>query len=257
LNRKKTGERYYEDQTIAPICDDGQHITHFVAAGRDITERKRTEEALRRLNAQLEREAERIAHMLHDEAGQFLTSVHISLADVARDLPAPARTRMSEVRTHLEEIEAQLRRLSHEMRPRILDDLGLAAALEFLASGVMQRTGIVVITEVIMDERLPPVVETTLYRFVQEGLTNAGKHARPQRINVAISRDAQTVRCAVRDDGVGFDAAEVFARRGESSLGLVGIRDRVEALGGTLTIASHPGQGTELNALIPLGNNGT
>jgi PAS domain S-box-containing protein len=254
LNRKKSGELYYEERSITPIRGDGQTIMYFVAAGRDVTQRKRAEEALRRLNTRLEQEAERIAHTLHDEAGQLLTSVHITLADVARDLPPLAQERVGEFRTHLDSIEANLRRLSHELRPRILDDLGLGAAVEFLADGVMKRTGIVVTTEVVAEERLPAVTETTLYRFIQEALTNAAKHARPTRINVVVARDSSTVRCAVRDDGAGFDVAEVLARRGETSLGLVGLRDRVEALGGTLEIASDPGKGTELHALIPLGN---
>jgi len=253
LNRKKTGETYYEDRSITPIRGDGHNITHFVAAGRDVTQRKRTEEALRRLNAQLEREAERIAHALHDDAGQFLTSAHIALANMAHELPPETQGRLREVRAHLDRIEEDLRRLSHELRPRILDDLGLDAALEFLADGVMKRAGIVVTTEVVLEERLPLVVETTLYRLIQEALTNAAKHARPTRISVRVSREAQAIRCAVQDDGVGFDAAEVTARRGDPSLGLVGTRDRVEALGGTLAIASAPGKGTELLVLIPLG----
>jgi PAS domain S-box-containing protein len=252
LNRKKTGETFYEERNITPIRGDGQNITHFVAAGRDVTQRKRTEEALRRLNVQLEREAERIAHVLHDEAGQFLTSAHITLADVARDLPDAAQRRLRAVREHLDRIEEHLRRLSHELRPRILDDLGLAAALEFLADGVMKRAGIVVTTEVDLPERLPLVVETTLYRFIQEALTNAAKYARPTRVSVLVAREARRIRCAVRDDGTGFDVAEVLARRGNPSLGLIGTRDRVEALGGILNVASTPGKGTELLALIPV-----
>jgi signal transduction histidine kinase len=156
------------------------------------------------------------------------------------------------VREHLDRIEDHLRRLSHELRPRILDDLGLAAALEFLADGVMKRAGIVVTTEVDLPERLPPVVETTLYRFIQEALTNAAKYARPTRVSVLVAREARRIRCAVRDDGTGFDVAEVLARRGNPSLGLIGTRDRVEALGGILNIASTPGKGTELLVLIPV-----
>jgi PAS domain S-box-containing protein len=254
LNRKKNGETYYEERSITPIRGDGQNVTHFVATGRDITQRKRTEEALRRLNTQLEREAERIAHALHDEAGQFLTSAHITLADVARDIPDAAQSRLREVREHLVVIEEQLRRLSHELRPRILDDLGLAAALEFLADGVMKRTGIVVTTEVALEKRLPQVVETTLYRLTQEALTNAAKHARPSKIHVLVNRDAGTIQCVIRDDGVGFDAAEAFGRHGDPSLGLVGTRDRVEALGGTLGITSIRGNGTKLLCQIPAGS---
>jgi len=95
-------------------------------------------------------------------------------------------------------------------------------------------------------------VETTLYRLVQEALTNAAKHAQPTRISVRVHRDARTIRCAIRDDGSGFEAADVLARRGDPALGLVGTRDRVEALGGTLDIASAPGTGTELLVLIPV-----
>ena len=251
-NRRKDGQIYHLEETVSPIMDAQKTITHFVSIGRDITHRKRTEEALRRLNVQLEREAERIAHALHDDAGQFLTSAHITLADVARDLPDAAQSRLREVRDHLDQIEEHLRRLSHELRPRILDDLGLAAALEFLAEGVMKRTGIIVTTEVVLEERLPLVVETTLYRLIQEALTNAAKHARPTRVNVLVVRTGRTIRCAIRDDGVGFDAEDIFARRGDPSLGLVGTRDRVEALGGTLGITSTPGQGTELLVLIPV-----
>ena len=251
LNRKKSGERYYEEQTIAPIRDDGRQITHFVAAGRDVTERKRTEEALRRLNAQLEREAERIAHTLHDEAGPLLTSAHITLADVARDLPPSAQERLSGVRAHLDGIEQHLRRLSHELRPRILDDLGLEAAVEFLVEGFMKRTGVAVTVETNLDGRLPQIVETTMYRVVQEGLTNAARHARPTRIGVQIAHDGKTIRCAIRDNGAGFKVEEVFGHRGEASLGLVGTGDRVEALGGTFAVASVPGEGTEVLVVLP------
>jgi PAS domain S-box-containing protein len=251
-NRKKNGELYHDLQTITPLRDDQGKISHYVACGRDITHRKRTEEALLRINAQLEREATRIAHALHDEAGQFLTSAHIVLADVARDLPPAAQQRLKEVREHLNQIEEQLRNLSRELRPRILEDLGLPAALEFLAKGVAQRTGVHVTMEVAVAERLPSIMETSLYRLVQEALTNASRHAHATLITVRLAREAGSARCEIRDNGVGFNVPEWFGRPGSSSLGLVGIRDRLEALGGSLHIDSVPGRGTTLLVVIPL-----
>jgi PAS domain S-box-containing protein len=251
-NQRKTGELYYDLQTITPLRDEHGVISHFVAASRDITERKRAEQALLNLNKQMEREAERIAQALHDEAGQFLTAAHIALAELVRDLPSSARQRVAEAREHLNQVEEQLRGLSRELRPRILEDLGLPAALEFLAQGVMRRTGIAVAMEVALDERLPRIVETTLYRLAQEALTNASRHAQATRIDVRLAREGRTVRCVVRDNGIGFDVPDVLDRRGDSRLGLVGVRDRLEALGGTLRIDSIPGQGTELHVFVPL-----
>ena len=167
INRKKTGEAFYDLQTITPVRDDQGNISHFVASSRDITHRMHTKAALIRLNAQLEREAERIAHALHDEAGQFLTAAHIVLAEVARDLPPQAQQRLQEVRQHLNQVEEQLRSLSHELRPRILEDLGLRAALEFLADGVSKRTGCIVTMRLDMKDRLPPILETAIYRLVR------------------------------------------------------------------------------------------
>jgi signal transduction histidine kinase len=208
--------------------------------------------ALRRLNELLEEEARRIAHSLHDEAGQLLASVHLAIESVGRDLPAGARGRLKDVRALLDEIEKHLRRLSHELRPTILDDLGLLPALEFLAQGVTSRTGIPIIVDGQRERRLPRTVETALYRIVQEALTNATRHARARRIEVRLGIEPQAVRCAVRDDGKGIDPASTRDGSAEGGLGLIGIRERLSALGGHLAIQSTPGHGTELSVTIPL-----
>jgi signal transduction histidine kinase len=209
------------------------------------------EDALRRLTERLEREAERLAHALHDDAGPLLTAAHITLAHVARDIPS-ARERLDEVRRQLDQIEAHLRRLAHEMRPRILDDLGLVPALDFLASGVEQRAGILVRVEGDRDLRLPALVETTLYRLTQEALTNASRHAHASEVAVLVAREPGLLRCTIQDDGVGFDPPAVLGRRGEPSLGLFATRERLEALGGKLEILSAPGRGTTLVVTIPM-----
>jgi PAS domain S-box-containing protein len=252
VNRTKDGREHFVDGIITPLRDSQGNITHFVETTRDITKSKRTEEALRRLNDRLEHEATRIASALHDEAGQFLTAAHITLADVARGLPPSGREGLQGIKQNLEEIEEQLRRLAHELRPRILEDMGLADALKFLANGVAKRTGIPISVEVSLQTRCAPLVETALYRLVQEGLTNMTKHARAARGTVVLAQDGDNVRCSVRDDGVGFDLSAVIARRDEFGLGLLGIQDRLEVVDGMLEIISAPGEGTELRAIVPL-----
>ncbi|TLY19450.1 MAG: hypothetical protein E6K67_04760 [Nitrospirae bacterium] len=208
--------------------------------------------ALRHLNEMLEEEAKRIAHALHDEAGQLLASVHLALEEVAHELPPPAGDRLQKIRGLLDQIEMQLRRLSHELRPTILDDLGLFPALEFLATGISARTRIPISVEGSSEKRLPHVIETALYRIVQEALTNVTKHAQATRVTVCLQREDQMVRCSIRDNGIGFDSAVVLAPRIERGLGFVGIQERLNSLGGKLQIVSFPGRGTELLITIPL-----
>ena len=159
---------------------------------------------------------------------------------------------LEEVRGLLDRIEDDLRRLSHELRPTILDDLGLLPALEFLADGIAKRTGLPIEVGGSTHGRLPPVVETALYRIVQEALTNAVRHADAARVRVELQREPQAIRCSIADDGVGFDARTVLAHRGGPGLGLVGIRERLEAVRGSVQINSAPGQGTRLHVAIPL-----
>lgn len=208
--------------------------------------------ALRRWNERLEGEARRIAHALHDEAGQLLASVYLALEEAGRDLGPPTRDRLLEVRGLLDQVEEQMRRLSHELRPTILDDLGLLPALDFLGRGVSGRTGLPIAVEGSTEGRLPLLIETALYRIVQEALSNVAKHARATRASVQIRRESGIVHCAVRDDGVGFDAGAVLAGIGERGLGIIGIRERLTAVGGALQIHSSPQRGTEMLVSIPL-----
>jgi two-component system, NarL family, sensor histidine kinase NreB len=250
-NRMKNGQLFNEDQTITPVRDAGGTITHFVSTGRDITERRRTEQALRRLNNEFENQAARIAAMLHDEAGQFLASAHITLADVARDLPPEMRSRVQQVRSHLDQAEQQLRHVSHALHPRMLDDLGLTDALQFLSTTFGRRTGVSVQVDLALDMPCPRPVEAVIYRFVQEALTNIGKHAKATQVSIRLEREERRLCCTVSDNGVGFDV-ESLHERGEFSLGLTLIRDRLEAVGGTLAIASALNAGTQLHATAPL-----
>jgi len=203
----------------------------------------------RELNETLESELKKIAHALHDEAGQLLASVHIAIADIADELPPRHRERLNEVKWLLGKIETELRSLSHELRPMVLDRLGLQPALQFLAENVGRRAGVAVAVTGKLGARLPPAVEITLYRIAQEALNNVIKHARASTANIEVRHTSERVSCTVRDDGVGFAENRL---EGGTGLGLVGIRERLGALGGSVHIASQPGRGTTLRAEIPL-----
>jgi PAS domain S-box-containing protein len=219
---------------------------------RDITERKMAEQAMRWLNEQLEEGIKRIAHALHDEAAQLLAAVYLTVEDIACRLPPEQREPLKRIHLPLDHAAGQLRRLSHELRPVILDDLGLFPALQFLTQGISQRTGLAITIDGWAQERLAPVVEIALYRILQEALTNVSKHAQATRVTVRLQREAETIACTIRDDGVGFELTGAGATRERPGLGLIGIRERLAVLGGTLSITTRPGRGTTLDMRIPL-----
>lgn len=209
--------------------------------------------ALRHLYEGVETEVRRIAHALHDEAGQLLASVYLALRQIETEATPQGREHLAKVQALLGKVEQELRRLSHDLRPTALDDLGLLPALECLAKSVSLRTGVSVKVECADESPLPLVIETAVYRIVQEGVTNATKHAGASQVLIGLWRTGKTLRCAIGDNGAGFDVPRVLARRGaERGLGLPGILQRVAALGGTLHIDSVPGAGTRLDISLPL-----
>jgi signal transduction histidine kinase len=207
--------------------------------------------ALRRFNTVMEREAKRIAHSLHDEAGQLLVAVYIALANLSQDVPQAA-AQVANITELLDRIEAELRRLSHELTPALLKDFGVAPALKYLAEGVSRRSGLRIVIEGAPEGRLPEPVEAALYRIAQESLTNTVRHARATNVTICFRREAARIFCHIRDDGVGFDTKLTKPASGERGFGLIGIRERAASLGGTLEIISAPGTGTELVVSIPL-----
>jgi signal transduction histidine kinase len=235
------------------LCCAGEFLVEGLSA-YEMTHRGFREAiaSLRHLNETLEREIQRIARAVHDEAGQLLVAVHLALADAVRDLPSPLNNRLQPVFGLLDQIEKQLRRLSHELRPTVLDDLGLAPAIRFLADGFSKRTGLATPVMSGLHGRLPRNVETTVYRIVQEALTNAARHSGAQTVKIQLERVGRVLRCAIADDGTGFDVSEVLAAQPRKGLGLLGIQERLNAIGGTLKIRSAPGKGTELVIQLPL-----
>jgi len=246
----KDGRRIPLEVNTRVIYQQGVPVG-FQGIARDITERKQADRALRQLNDRLEDEAKRIAHALHNEAGQMLSAVYLALAELASELPG-AREQLQRIAAPLDQVGEQLRRLSHELRPAILDDFGLVAALEFLADGVSRRTGLIVTVESCVEGRLPSLIETALYRIVQEALTNVTRHARASRVGTRLMRTDQMITSSIQDDGIGLDPARFSAQTGGPGLGLIGIRERLGGLGGTFSINSGVGQGTALEIGIPL-----
>lgn len=207
--------------------------------------------ALRQLNETLEEEIKRIAYAVHDEAGQLLVAVHLALAEVAPGLPEPQQAQLARITELLNQVEKHLRRYSHELRPTILDDLGWIPAIRFLAEGISKRANVPIYVQAAVSGRLPPTVETTLYRVVQEALTNAVKHAKATKVWIHAQKEKDVLRCSIRDDGVGFDLKLTHARPGQKGLGLIAMKERVTAIGGTLHIESRCGHGTELSIRLP------
>jgi signal transduction histidine kinase len=208
---------------------------------------------LRRLNEILEGEAKRIAHALHDQAASIVASATLELDLAVGDLPTGARAPLVLVRQLLDETGEQLRHLSHELRPTILDDLGLRAALGFLAEGFERRTGVSVHVRGTLRERFPAPVETAVYRIVQEALNNAFAHAgESPTIMVSLDIEERGLRCVIADDGVGFDVGAALAGRMRRGLGLLGMRERANAVGGVCRIQSVRGQGTTIEVTVPV-----
>jgi two-component system, NarL family, sensor histidine kinase UhpB len=207
--------------------------------------------ALRLLNERLEKEASRIAHALHAEASQLLVSSYLVLESVSSELPPDVRHHLSKLRILLDQISEQIRRLSHELRPTILEDLGLLPALRGLAEGVSARSSVPVTVEGALGTRPAPEVETAIYRAVQEALSNMTKHAGATAAVVHVLQEHHRIVCSVRDNGAGFDETAVAGVKRTGGIGLMGIRERLQPLRGTLRIISAAGRGTDLIITVP------
>lgn len=225
-------------------------LSPFEIVHRGVQESNAT---LRRINETLEKEARRIAHALHDDVGPLLVAVHMALHGIDQESPEALSRRVDEVRERLDHLEDQLRRLSHELRPTVLEEVGLEAALNFLAEGIAIRAGVPITITCPSSDGLSVTAQTTLYRIVQQALINVGKHAHASRVSVRVTKEPKRIRCSIADDGVGFDARAVGAAPADSGgLGLVGMRERATALGGTFEVSSAPGGGTVVQVTIPV-----
>lgn len=203
------------------------------------------------INAQDEERA-RVARELHDSTAQILTAVILQLGAAARESSSPPLdARIATLRELASEALEEVRLLSHTMHPRVLDDLGLGAALEWLARQAREQESLDVQVELPSGEpQLSAPLASVLYRVAQEALRNAVRHAGACRVRVKLSRNGGMAMLDVEDDGRGFDVRRAEERR--PGMGLFSMRERVALVNGTLTVTSVEGRGTRVHAMVPV-----
>lgn len=258
--RRANGEEFPMDASISDI-DVGDRRFYTVIL-RDITDRVRAEQALKQAHTELttlsravgtslENQRRRIARELHDELGQMLTAMKIDVSELQGQLPkgaADLRERCEQLRLLIDQTIAATRRIATDLRPLVLDDLGLAAAIDWLAENLRKRTGLHI--SVRFDEAMTHVGEpyaSNLFRIIQESLTNIVRHAGATEAQIEVSHDGVEARLMVCDNGRGIRTDETQRH----CLGLLGIRERARILGGSATIAPRTGRGTQLVVTFP------
>jgi two-component system, NarL family, sensor histidine kinase DevS len=226
-----------------------ESLADRAAVAVDLSERVGRDALARVVKAQ-ELERKRLARELHDETGQALTSILLGLKPLEQSARTDEeRAAMASLRELVVSTLRDVRRLAVELRPSALDDFGLATAVERLADTFRDSTGMRVDVETRLGEvRLPPEVETALYRIVQEALANIVKHAEATHVSILLTRKDFSVAAVVEDDGKGFDETDT----GDDVLGIVGMRERVGLVGGRLAIESGSGSGTTVAAEVPI-----
>jgi PAS domain S-box-containing protein len=256
------GERKTIQNSTAPIRNVEGQIVGAVIVNQDVTERVHAEEALhesanrlqhlsRRLLAVQEEERRHLSRELHDEFGQLLASITLHLHAARRVAGEAVQAALDECMALLHHAAEQVRTLALELRPRMLETAGLDATLRWLAEQHQQRTGIA--TEVVGQlADVSSEVSIACFRVAQEALTNVARHARAQHVWVELDQSDGVLELTIRDDGAGFDVARAFELAGSrGSLGLLGMQERAEILGGTLEVHSEAGRGTRIRISLP------
>ena len=257
---RKDGTKAILKLATSLITDDGKP-TGFHHIARDITEERRMQDNLRyylqEITRAQEEERKRIARELHDDTAQALYALTRQVDNFVRsntDLPADDAAFLRDLNEQLREVLQEVRRFGQDLRPPMLDDLGLLATLRWLVSDVKEQHGIGTDLRVLgIERRLPPEAEFTLFRIVQEALRNVEKHAETSKAEIEIEFDEGKTRLSVSDNGKGFKLSGSlvdFARAGK--LGLAGMEERTRLLNGSMRIESEPGKGTTVMVEIPI-----
>jgi two-component system sensor histidine kinase UhpB len=253
------------------LRDQAGTILGVLSSGEDISERKRAETEIRNLLQSVEQKREelraltirlqeveeaerrRLAQELHDRVGQNFAALSINLNIIQRELSAESsgkvEARLEDSLKLLEETALHIRDVMAELRPPVLDDYGLLAALQWYGEQFTKRTGVPsVIQGAEATPRLPLPLEAALFRVTQEALTNVARHAQARQVTVTLEELAQEVRLTIADDGTGFDFS--FQSETRSAWGLISMRERAEAIGGRFQVKSAPGEGTRIMVAV-------
>ena len=256
--RRANGEEFQLEASISQLAvPEGKLFTVIL---RDVTERMKALEDLATFaaeaNAVREQEKARVARELHDDLAQWLTALKMDtiwVRDNLPDDPSLVDAKLGGMLAMLDGSIAATRRIAADLRPLLLDDLGLAPAIEWLAQNFTQRTGVACQIHLDEDLELEEPYATAVFRIVQESLANVAKHAQAGEVHVFVVKSAREVTLRVQDNGRGFLAT---APRKLNSVGLAGVRERVQMLKGKVRIESAPGAGTRIEARIPLADSG-
>jgi signal transduction histidine kinase len=259
--RRPDGTTFDAEISLSRLGIEGDGL--LLALVRDVTERQRAQEdrqrsfeQLRALAARLqsvrEEERKRVAREIHDQLGQALTAIKLDLSSLVRGLPAeqsPLLEKGTPLLHLVDETIESVRRISSELRPGMLDDLGLAATVEWAAEEFAARTGTKCLLDLATEQiAVDSETATAVFRIFQETLTNIARHANAREVYVRLAEEGGDLILVVHDNGKGINKDELASA---NSLGILGMRERALLLGGTLTISGGPGQGTTVRLRIP------
>ena len=250
----------HREVRLSPLGGD-----EVISMIRDVTALRESAAALERSRAELralathlqdvrEEERARLSREVHDVLGQQLTAIRLGVGWFGRHYPddAEAQRRLTDTRATIDETIRHVRQIAADLRPGVLDDFGLASAVEWQAGRFEDRTGLAVTVETLGTAEPSPDVATAAFRVLQEALTNVARHAEADTVTITLALADDGVRLTVADDGRGIEGPKGRGEIGRQSLGLLGMRERACALGGTLDVRGAPGRGTVVECTFPV-----
>jgi signal transduction histidine kinase len=258
-NRRLKQEILQRKSVEESLRKSEQHYSQLLEQSRHM------QEQLRLLSRQLllaqEEERKKISRELHDQIAQTLTGINVRLASLKTEATVNVKGLQKKITSTQRMVEKSVdivHRFARELRPTVLDDLGLIPALHSFMENFTKRTGVrASLTVFAAVEQLDTVKRTVLFRVVQEALTNVARHAKASRVEVSIEKLPDRICMKIKDDGKSFQVQRVLQAKGNKHLGLLGMRERLEMIGGSFGVESAPGKGTTIEAQIPPGNGRT